>query len=74
MLSIKHAAEYLDVSPDFIRDHIQKGTISTVVLKSASGSGTRQPVRLLRTELDNLIDQFIPGLDSVVNGIFARNN
>lgn len=72
MLSVKHAAEILDVSGDFIRDHIYRGTISTIALKSAKGSGTKQPVRIPESEIEKLIDQMRPGLDSMVEGVLAR--
>jgi len=71
-LSIKHAAERFDVSPDFIRDHIEKGTISTVVLKSASGNGTRQPVRIPVEELEALIAEHRAALDDLLHEAFTK--
>ena len=70
--SIRHAAEKFDVSTDFIRDHIEKGTIRTVVLKSASGNGTRQPVRIPVEELEALIAEHRAGLDDLVHEAFTK--
>lgn len=70
MLSIRHSAELLDASPDFIRDHIARGTISTVALRSANGNGGRQPVRIHASELEKLIEMR-PGMDESVNKALA---
>jgi len=72
MLSVKQAARLLDVSTDFINDHITKGTIGTVALKSANGTGARKPVRILATDLDRLIDEIRPGLEPMVEDAMAR--
>ena len=76
LISVKHAAERIDVSQDFIRDHITKGTISTVTLKTANGNGTRQPVRLYLDDLERLIDTINigiePYLEPIVEEALAR--
>jgi len=59
------------VSQDFIRDHIARGTINTLTLKTASGSGARQPVRIYAVDLDRIVDIINPGLDPMVEEILA---
>ena len=46
-----------DVSPDYIDDHVKKGTLRSVALKSAKGRGVRKPVRIPISELENLIEE-----------------
>ena len=71
LISVKHAAEYFDVSQDFIRDHITKGTINTVTLKTASGSGTRQPVRIYAADLERLLDVINVGLEPMLEEVLG---
>lgn len=69
MLSIKHCAQLLDTSTDFIRAHIARGTIGTVVLKSTKGS--RNPIRVPASELGKLL-KGRPGMDSIVNDLLLE--
>lgn len=69
MLSIKHCAQLLDTSTDFIRAHIARGTIGTVVLKSTKGS--RNPIRIRVSELGKLLKD-LPGMDSIINGMLLE--
>ena len=71
LLSVKHAAQALDVSADFIRDHIAKGTISTVTLKTANGKGVRQPVRIYAADLERFVDMINVGLEPMVEEVIA---
>ena len=72
LLTVKHAAELLDVSPDFIRGHIAKGTINTVTLKTASGTGARQPVRIYAADLERFVDVINVGLEPMLEEVLAE--
>ena len=64
-VSLRHAAKLMDCSPDFIADHIAKGTIDSALLKSPLGNGTQQSIRIPISELDKIVE-LVPRLDSMV--------
>jgi len=65
MVSIKHAADLLDCSTDFISDHIASGTINSAKLKSPRGEVKRKRVRIPISELQKIVD-LVPGMNSLV--------
>lgn len=64
-LSIKHSAWLLDCSTDFIDDHIKRGTIDTITLRSPDPSATRKLVRIPIDELVKLMEERT-GMNSMV--------
>lgn len=62
---MKHCAEMLDCSSDFILDHVDSGTIDCIGLKSPKQGATRQLIRVPVLELLKIVEQR-PGLESMV--------
>lgn len=72
VVSIKTATELLEVSQDFIRRHIEAGTISTIALRSPSAESGRMLVRIKLDELLKLIEER-PGVNELVENALSNS-